>query len=105
MKMNTSITIAVAAMITCAVVGPQVAHAQDAEVAENAAPVEVAAVEGQLLYAKGKRLAAVYRVSKDGSAEVILDRKMYVVPASTLSIDNGKLNTSLSKGEIIRGAS
>ena len=103
MKMNTSITIAVAAMLTCAVVGPQIAHAQEAEPA--AAEAEFKAVEGQLLYAKGKRLAPVYRVAADGSAQVILNSKMYLVPASTLSIENGKLTTSLSKGEVIRGAS
>ena len=105
MKMNTSITIAVAAMLTCAVVAPQLANAQEAVTTEAAAPAEAKAVEGQLLYAKGKRLAAVYRVNEDGSAQVILDRKMYVVPASTLSSENGKLTTSLSKGEVIRGAS
>ncbi len=103
MKLNTAITIAVAATLSCAVIAPQFAHAQEAEATTTSS--EVKAIEGQMLYAKGKRLASVYRVGEDGNAYVILGGKMYVIPASTLSIEDGKLNTSLSKGDVIRGAS
>jgi hypothetical protein len=54
-----------------------------------------------LIAANGARLGAVYRVSSDGSAQVIVDGKMVTVPASTLSASDGKLTTSLSKNEVL----
>jgi len=69
-----------------------------AAVAEEGAAV---ASEGKmLLAANGARLGAVYRVTADGSAQVIVDGKLVTIPASTLSVTEGKLMTSLSKGEI-----
>lgn len=67
------------------------AVAQDAPVAS----------EGKMLVASnGSRLAAVYRVTDDGSAQIILNGKMVTVPADTLSVSDGKLMTSLSKAEV-----
>jgi len=60
-----------------------------------------AAAEGKMLVASnGARLGAVYRVTGDGSAQLIVDGKMVTVPASTISVVDGKLTTSLSKGEV-----
>jgi uncharacterized protein YdeI (BOF family) len=65
--------------------------AQDAPVAS----------EGKMLVASnGARVGAVYRVTSEGAAQVIVDGKMVTIPANTLSISDGKLTTSLSKAEI-----
>ena len=59
------------------------------------------ATEGKMLVAaNGARLGAVYRVTDDGSAQLIVDGKMVTVPASTLSMVDGKLVTTLSKSEV-----
>ena len=62
---------------------------------------EAVAQEGKMLVgANGTRLGAVYRVTDDGSAQLIVDGKMVTVPASTLSVVDGKLTTTLSKSEV-----
>ena len=62
---------------------------------------EGVAAEGKMLVASnGARLGAVYRVTGDGSAQLIVDGKMVTVPASTLSVVDGTLTTSLSKTEV-----
>lgn len=62
---------------------------------------EAVATEGKMLVASnGARLGAVYRVTDDGSAQVIIDGKMVTVPASTLSVVDGKLTTTLSKSDV-----
>jgi hypothetical protein len=62
---------------------------------------EGVATEGKMLVAaNGARLGAVYRVTGDGSAQLIVDGKMVTVPASTLSVVDGKLTTTLSKSEV-----
>ncbi len=62
---------------------------------------EAVATEGKMLVSvDGARLGAVYRVTDDGSAQLIVDGKMVTVPASTLSAVDGKLTTSLSKSEV-----
>jgi len=62
-----------------------------------AAPAE----EGKMLVAaNGTRVGAVYRVTADGSAQLIVDGKMVTVPANTLSIVDGTLTTSLMKADI-----
>jgi len=50
---------------------------------------------------KGERLAAVYRVGQDGSAQIILNGKMVNVPVATLTASDGKLSTSLAKRELL----
>lgn len=51
--------------------------------------------------ADGARLGTVYRVGSDGAVQMILGGKMVTVPASTLSLVDGRLMTSLSKNEIL----
>jgi len=73
-----------------------------ADSAPEAAAAPVSAVKGSMLVAaNGARLAPVYRVSADGSAQIIIDGKMVTVPASTLSVAGGRLTTSLSKTEVL----
>jgi len=71
---------------------------------ESAAPQSEAgsglAAGKMLLAANGARLGAIYRVTDDGSAQLIVDGKMVTIPAATLSVVNGKPTTSLSKSEI-----
>lgn len=56
---------------------------------------------GKMLVASnGARLGAVYRVTEDGSAQLIVDGKLVTIPAATLSVVDGKLTTSLSKSDI-----
>jgi hypothetical protein len=59
------------------------------------------ATEGKMLVsADGARLGAVYRVSNDGSAQLVVNGKMATVPVSTLSVVDGTLMTSLSKSDV-----
>jgi len=61
----------------------------------------VVTAKGQMVVAaNGARLGPVYRVSADGSPQIIIDGKMVTIPAATLSNANGKLTTSLSKSEV-----
>jgi hypothetical protein len=63
---------------------------------------QAVAEKGKMLVASdGARLGAVYRVGADGSAQVIIDGKMVTVPASTLSVTDGKLTTNLSKSQVL----
>jgi hypothetical protein len=62
----------------------------------------VVATKGKMLVAvNGARLGPVYRVTSDGSVQVIIDGKMATIPATTLSLANGELTTSLSKNDVI----
>lgn len=64
-------------------------------------PAAAVATPGKvLLAAGGARLGPVYRVGADGSAQVIIDGRLIAIPASTLSVADGKLTTSLSKKEV-----
>ena len=61
----------------------------------------VAVTVGRMLYgADGNRVANVYRVAADGSAQIILNGKLVTVPVATLSQANGKLATSLTRSEL-----
>ncbi|MET0269411.1 MAG: hypothetical protein ABW173_03180 [Sphingomonas sp.] len=74
---------------------PGVASAQDA------APAMARAVQGSTLYgAGGTRLGAIYRVAADGSPQLIIEGKLVTVPAATLSDNNGKTTTTLSRKEL-----
>lgn len=65
------------------------------------AQAPVAVTQGKMVYtSNGQRLAAVYRVSAEGDAQVILNGKLVTIPASTLSEAEGKLTTSLSRKEV-----
>lgn len=66
-----------------------------------AAPVSVSA--GRMIYGgNGQRIAAAYRVTADGTVQVILNGKLVNIPASTLSEANGKVSTTLTKAELGR---
>lgn len=67
------------------------------------APASTANVEvgKPLVDVDGKRIGAVYRVGEDGAAQVIIEGKMYSVPAATLSMVDDKLVTSLKKKEVL----
>jgi hypothetical protein len=59
-------------------------------------------VKGSMVVAaNGARLAPVYRVGPDGSAQIILEGKLVTIPATTLSMSGGKLTTSLTKSEVL----
>ena len=70
-----------------------------AEAGTDAAAV---VTKGTMLFAAdGGRLGPVYRVTSDGSAQIIIDAKMVTVPAATISTKDGKLTTSIKKSEVI----
>jgi len=70
--------------------------------ASGDAGAPVSPVKGSMLIAaNGARLAPVYRVSSDGSPQIILDGKLVTVPAATISMAGGKLTTSLTKTEVL----
>jgi hypothetical protein len=63
---------------------------------------QASAEKGKMLYANGGvRLGAIYKVTADGSAQIILDGRLVTVPGTTISAANGKIETSLSKNELI----
>jgi len=56
----------------------------------------------QVTSSEGARLGQVYRVTSDGSAQIILDGKMITIPASTLTArSGGGVTTSLKKSEVL----
>jgi hypothetical protein len=68
----------------------------------GAAPAAVAVKGKTLIAANGARLGQIYRVQPDGSAQLILEGSMVTVPASTLSLVDGQLKTSMTKNDLIR---
>jgi hypothetical protein len=74
--------------------------ADDSATVRAEAPAAVQVTAGKMLYSGGNRLAAIYRISNDGSPQVILDGKLVTIPASTLSDVGGKVTTSLSKKDL-----
>jgi hypothetical protein len=76
------------------------AVAQD-QAGTGAATTLTSATKGQMLVAaNGARLGTVYRLTADGSPQVIIDGRMVTIPATTLSVSDGKLVTSLSKSAV-----
>ncbi len=74
------------------------ATAQDQPMA-GSGPV---ATKGAMLHSSdGVRLGEVDRVESDGSAQLIFEGKVVTVPASTLSLQDGELVTSLKKSEVM----
>jgi hypothetical protein len=70
--------------------------------APGVAEAPVSAVKGSMVIAaNGARLAPVYRVAPDGAAQIILEGKMVTIPATTLSMADGHLVTSLTKSEVL----
>ena len=84
------------AIVMCAFVLPAAAQAP-----ADAASGAVAEKGKMVVASNGARLGAVYRVTPDGSVQIIIDGKLITVPASTLSNVDGKLTTNLSKNEVL----
>jgi hypothetical protein len=84
---------------------PQLAHAQmpamaAAAVMENAP--DFREFEGYALYsADGQRVASVYQIGTDGDAHIVLDARVLQVPGSTLSVNGGRLTTSLTAQQLM----
>ena len=99
--MKKSLIVAAFLAVVSASAGAQeVATAAAPTAAAAAAPI--VATKGKMLYAaNGGRLGSVYRVGDDGSVQLILDGNMRTVPATTLSMVDGKLTTSLTKSDVI----
>jgi hypothetical protein len=76
------------------------AFASLSAMAQDGGTAAVASPGKMLVGANGARLGAVYRVTSDGSPQLIVNGKMVTVPASTLSMVDGELKTSLSKSEV-----
>ncbi len=70
------------------------------EVTEDAAaPVQLNS--GMMLYSStGHRVAPIYSVTSDGDPQLILNGRLVTVPASTLSLVDGKVTSSLTKSQI-----
>lgn len=66
--------------------------------AQAAATVEV----GRAVYsADGKKLGAVYKVTKDGAPQVIVSGKLVTVPAASVSMSGDRIVTSLTRKDIL----
>ncbi len=69
--------------------------------ASKTADPAVHAVSGEMLTtADGARVGRVYQVNSDGSVQIIVDYSMVTVPASTLTMKQGQLTTSLTRNQI-----
>lgn len=87
--------------LALAAIAPHAAAADEA-VQLSSAATSAADFKGKMLYTStGDRLAAVYRVGQDGTAQIILNGKMVNVPAASLAAADGKLTTSLSKKDLL----
>jgi hypothetical protein len=74
-----------------------------ANAADPAASSAHIAVAGKMLYTVGgKAVGAIYSVQPDGSAQIMLDDHLVTVPASTITLDGGKLTTSLTRAQLSR---
>lgn len=87
----------VAAALTLTIL-PAAAFAADAP----SAPVTtVIPAKGKMLIAAdGARLAPVYRAGNDG-AQIILDGRMVTIPGNTIAMVDGKVETTLTKAQVI----
>jgi hypothetical protein len=95
--------IALAATLVTFSLAPAAVYAaetsQSVQAAAEASPVAVNA--GKMIYGpNGQRIAPAYRVTSEGTVQVILNGKLVNIPASTLSDANGKVTTSLTKKEL-----
>lgn len=106
--MNKFAPLAFAATLATFALLPVAVHATEASQTVKAA-VEATApaasvTAGKMIYgANGQRIAAIYRVTDSGLVQVILDGKLVTVPNATISEANGKIVTSKTKSELVRG--
>ena len=101
--MNKLAPIALAATLVTFTVAPAAVYAaetsQSVQAAAEAVPVEVNA--GKMIYGpNGRRIAPAYRVTSEGTVQVILNGKLVNIPSASLSEVNGKVTTSLTKKDL-----
>ncbi|MET0179735.1 MAG: hypothetical protein ABW194_04555 [Novosphingobium sp.] len=87
----------------CNLIAPAVLAMASLSFAAAPALAQEAPTAGKSVYsADGKRVGAVYKVGADGSLQLILNGKLVSVPASTVSVADGKITTSLTKKELTK---
>lgn len=91
--------VAIPLWIVCTALVPFVVPATaEAAQAEAAQTVNAAEFVGKTIYGpKGERIGVIYKVNQNGDAQIIINGKMVIVPASTLALADGKLTTSRDK--------
>lgn len=104
--MNKFAPIALLATLGTFAVAPA-AFASDSDpsvsVAASAQTAKVDVRAGKMIYgANGQRIAAAYRVTQNGTVQVILNSKLVSIPADTLSEVDGKITTSLTKADLTK---
>lgn len=94
--------IALAATLVSFALAPAVYAAESSQSVQAAAETTAVSVNaGKMIYGPdGKRIAAAYRVTSEGTVQVILNGKLVNIPAATLSEVDGKVTTSLTKKEL-----
>ena len=107
--MNTFVPVALAAMLAAVslpAAGQAAEPMQQTHVAPQAASAPAISVAaGKLIYdAKGRLIAPVYHVTDTGLVQVILEDQLVTIPAQTLSENQGKVVTSLTKADLLRAA-
>lgn len=73
---------------------------------QSGAPQAAAAAPavGQMLYSTGgKKLGPVYQLDASGSPQLLLDGQLVTVPASTLAVVDNRIQTSLTKKDLLSG--
>lgn len=105
--MNKFVPFALLATVATFTVAPAAVHAADSDpsvaIAASAQTAKVDVRAGRMIYgANGQRIASAYRVTDNGTVQVILNAKLVSIPAETLSEVNGKITTSLTKAELSR---
>lgn len=97
--MRKSIAIFTVALATAAAVPPAAAEG------EGTAAGSITARAGQMLYTtSGRPLVAIYKLTAGGDPQVVVERRLVIVPKATLSMSGGKLTTSLSIADLRRMA-
>lgn len=57
---------------------------------------------GRAIYSSdGKKLGSVYKVTKDGAPQVIISGKLITVPASSVSVSDNRVVTSLTRKDVL----
>ncbi len=65
------------------------------------AQTEVVEPGKPLFDADGKRVGAIYRVTADGSPQLIIGGKMVTVPVTSVSVNGGRVVTTITRKELI----
>lgn len=99
--------IAIAATLASVAVPPASFAAESSQSTRSAteAAAAVQLKKGDLLYTNaGRRLGAVYRVTPEGDAQVIIQSRIVTVPAAMISEIDGKLVAAVaSSKDLLRG--